>query len=120
MDKIIQEKTSGFEESFEEPAMNRWVTSSNLNRINFKIEKGKDDKWNLFNFLISIVFSIFATYFLSKENWVFMILMLIPIEIVLIIKFKKTNKYIKELGVMKRRGIKSAKQLGIPLPKNTK
>lgn len=107
----------GYRDKFQDPAMDRWVTTDSLNSTCDMLREVNDRINNKMSIVTSTILGIFSAYFLSIKDWTLMILMLIILEVWIIFQIKKHINLRKELLQLKEKIIKVCEEHRIKVPR---
>lgn len=107
----------GYNERFQDPAMDRWVTIQSLNDVSRTLREVHDRINSGLSLIISTILAIFTAFFLGAKNGVAMIFMLILLEIWILFQIKRQIIHRNELHKLKPQIIKVCQQYGIKVPK---
>jgi len=101
---------------FQDPAMGRWVTSQAMNETSRDLVRNHQAIKNIESFLLSIITGIATTYFLIKERWDMVIILIIVLVLLNISRYLYFKRRRKELLTCQDEIREICKSMGMNVP----
>lgn len=100
--------------------MNYWISSQTANEASRDLRENYQTIENTKFFFYSIFAGILSAYFLTKENWIMVFVMVILLGIILLPRVIYLNKRRKELITSQKKINEHCKLIGLPVPEGYK